>query len=271
MSANPWDRVVPLDVERLAAGYRSAGPTRFFCIDGFLDEAFAREVAAAYPDYASAAGMGREFKALHERLKVQVSDAARFPEPVRALHEALSSPAFLDAMERITGIEPLVADEELGGGGMHVMGPGGRLDVHVDFNVIRARRLHRRLNILVFLNEGWQPAWGGDFELWDPDVRRCLHSLAPIANRCVVFNTTETSFHGVAPVRCPRGVTRRSFAAYYYTREPAAEGQVPFHSTLFRRRPTEWWRGALLAPAERLARASLGRLRDALRRRAAGE
>jgi hypothetical protein len=260
-----------LDVERLAASYRSAAPTRFFCIDGFLDDAFAREVAAAYPDYESAAGMGREFMALHERLKVQVSDAARFPGPVRALHEALSSPTFLAAMERITGIEELIADAELGGGGMHVMGAGGRLDVHVDFNVIRDRGLHRRLNILVFLNQGWQPKWGGDFELWNPGVTRCLYSLAPIANRCVVFNTTETSFHGVAPVRCPRGVIRRSFAAYYYTEKPPVEGQGPFHSTLFRQRPTEWWRGALLAPAERFARASLGRLRGALRRRAAGE
>ena len=52
-------------------------------------------------------------------------------------------------------VTPLIADQELLGGGMHLMNVGGRLDVHVDFNRMEERALHRRLNILVFLNERW--------------------------------------------------------------------------------------------------------------------
>jgi Rps23 Pro-64 3,4-dihydroxylase Tpa1-like proline 4-hydroxylase len=155
------------------------------------------------------------------------------------------------------------------GGGMHVTGPHGRLDVHVDFNVIPQRRLHRRLNILVYLNPEWRDEWGGHVELWDRDVRRCYHSLKPRLNRCVVFETSETSFHGVSAVRCPEGIERRSFAAYYYTREPPPRWDGKMHSTIFRARPDERLREFVLMPAERLQRdlqAGLRRVRRGLGR-----
>jgi len=267
--SNPSELLNPIDVEAVAQRFRSAEPTRYFVLDDFLRPDFAREVMAAYPSYGQARELGHQFRAVNENLKVQVTDPQRFPDPVRRLSEALASDAFLATMSAITGIEKLRNDEEHSGGGMHLMGSGGRLDVHVDFNLIRERGLYRRLNILVFMNEGWKDEWGGQFELWDPRVERCVFRAAPLANRCVVFNTTETSFHGVCPIRTPRGVTRNSYAAYYYTREAPAEGTPDFHTTLFRPRPSEWWRQALLVPAERSARLLRGKL-DGLRRRLGG-
>lgn len=55
---------------------------------------------------------------------------------------------------------------------MHLMGSRARLDVHVDFNQDKARGLHRRLNILVFLNPDWRSEGNGRFELWDADVKQ---------------------------------------------------------------------------------------------------
>ena len=142
---------------------------------------------------------------------------------------------------------------------MHLMAPGGRLDVHVDFNLIRDRQLYRRLNLLVFLNERWEDAWGGHFELWDQDVKKCLFEAAPLANRCVVFNTTETSFHGVRPLQAPDGISRNSFAAYYYTKTPPDGTDGSFHSTIFKPRPNEWMRNTVGVPLEKLSR-KLGRV-----------
>ena len=54
--------------------------------------------------------------------------------PITELNTLLASESFLNDLSYITGIPRLIPDEQLVGGGLHVTGPGGRLDVHVDFN-----------------------------------------------------------------------------------------------------------------------------------------
>ncbi len=268
-SGSVWDFVNPLDAKALARQFREAAPIRFFHIDGFLRPEFARAVRDAYPAYEEASHLGREFRAVNEQLKVQICDADRFPEPVRQLARVLAAPELVETLTEITEIPGLLADDTLAGGGMHLMGSGGRLDVHVDFNYLEERGLHRRLNILVFLNDPWEESWGGNLELWDPEVRRCLRSFTPELNRCVVFNTTESSFHGVTPLRCPAGRTRNSFAAYYYTEQPPEGWDGTKHSTVFRARPSEWLRGHVLMPVEDIVRGNrvLRRVDRLLRRR----
>lgn len=246
--------IQPFDRDALKSQFDAAEPFRHLCIDGFLEPSFAREVAKAYPSFETALERGFSFNYVNERKKVQVTDSSKFPEPVSLLHQAISSEEFRDQLSYITGIPKLLADEALVGGGMHVTGPHGRLDVHVDFNYVPDRKLHRRLNILVYLNPDWRYDWGGEVELWDTDVRRCYQALRPVLNRCVIFETSEISFHGVAAVTCPPGVERKSFAAYYYTKEPPAGWDGTKHSTVFRARPDERWRGYVLMPAEQLQR-----------------
>ena len=255
-----------LDETATADAFRSAEPFPYFCIDDFLDDGFAREVSAAWPTFEAASAVGRQFTAVNERLKVQVTDPGEFPEHVARLAASLSSAEFMASLGAVTGIDELVWDPEYVGGGMHLMSSGARLDVHVDFNLIESRELHRRLNILLFLNREWRDEWEGQLELWDAAVKRCYASIEPRFNRCVVFATSETSFHGVREVLCPAGMSRNSFAAYYYTREPPPDWSGGQHSTVFRARPGEWWRGGVLMPAERASRALRGALRR-LRRR----
>lgn len=265
-----YDYLNPLDEDGIARRYRASRPFHHFVIDDFLRPEFAREVRRAFPSYAEAAAAGgHEFRAVNEKLKIQVTDPGKFPEPVQRLNEVLSSHELREALARITGIDHLLADPLLYGGGMHLMGSGGRLDVHVDFNFLREQSLHRRLNILLFFNEEWRGEWGGLTDLWDEEVRRRVAAFVPVFNRCLVLATTEKSWHGVTPIRSPQTVTRNSFAAYYYTKEapPAWDGQC--HTTIFRPRPDERWRHRLLVPAERSARIvrrGLARLKRAMAR-----
>ncbi len=258
--------IAEYDRDLIRAQFDAAQPYRWFTIAPFLDASFARELAASYPSFAQSRALGFEFKHLNEQRKVQISDSAKFPAAVKRLADALASPTFLADLEHITGIPRLLADPALEGAGMHLTGPGGRLDVHVDFNYLSERRLHRRLNILVYLNADWDPSWGGGVELWDRDVQRCHHTLAPELNRCVVFETSDHSFHGVQPVRCPPERARQSFAAYYYTAEAPPHWRGQSYDTIFRARPDEQLRGRVLMPLERAQR----RVQEGLQRVARG-
>src|SRR5581483_12413384 len=161
------------DRKALRHQFLNAEPFPFAKIDQFLDPTYAKEVAAAYPSFDLALSQGKSFNALNERKKVQITDASAFPEPVARLHKLLASPQFVADLSYVTSIPNLLADEQLVGGGMHITGPGGRLDVHVDFNFIEDRKLHRRLNLLLYLNPIWEDIWGGHIQLWDKDVKHC--------------------------------------------------------------------------------------------------
>jgi len=244
---NPFAR---FDLEKLRNQFVNGTPVPNIMIDNFLPVNEAKAVVAAFPDLQSALKLGETFKSVNERKKVQVSDYKKFSAPVAELNEALASPGFLADLAYITNIPNILADEQLAGGGIHITGPGGRLDVHVDFNFIKDRQLHRRLNLLLYLNEPWQKDWGGQFQLWDKDVQHCAATFDPIFNRCVIFETNEVSFHGVIPVSPTSPAPRRSFAAYYYTRKAPAHWTGLVHSTIFRSRPEEKIKGTVLMPIE---------------------
>ncbi len=140
----------------------------------------------------------------------------------------------------MTGIEGLIADPHFEGGGLHQIERGGHLKVHADFNRHPHTQLDRRLNVLVYLNRDWQPEYGGALELWNRDMSRSEAQILPYFNRCVVFSTTSTSFHGhPEPLNCPEGRTRKSLALYYYTKDRPASERRDEHNTLFQARPGE--------------------------------
>jgi Rps23 Pro-64 3,4-dihydroxylase Tpa1-like proline 4-hydroxylase len=240
------------DRETLRQQFVHAKPFPYVKIENFVDRSFAREVAASYPSFDDALGNGISFKTVNERKKVQITDSKKFSAPILRLHELLSSPQFLADLSYITGIPNLVADEQLVGGGVHVTGPGGRLDVHIDFNYMKERELHRRVNLLLYLNPTWQEEWGGEIQLWDKNVQFCEQQFSPALNRCVIFETSDISFHGVTPVSHTAPYPRLSFATYYYTREAPKNWQGDVHSTIFRARPDERFRKYVAAPAEKL-------------------
>jgi Rps23 Pro-64 3,4-dihydroxylase Tpa1-like proline 4-hydroxylase len=44
-------------------------------------------------------------------------------------------------------------------------------------------QLHRRLNVLIYFNEGWLPEWVPQLELWNQDVSERMGLFDPIVNR----------------------------------------------------------------------------------------
>ena len=155
------------------------------------------------------------------------------------LDKALSSPDFSKYIESVTGIKDLIFDPEYFGGGTHNNQQGHALAPHVDFNYHPRTRLHRRLNIIIYLNEEWESDWGGVLELrkdaWDPENREIV-SVLPMLGVCVIFETTEASWHGFDDIKLPeshKNISRKSFAIYLYTQDRPSEEVQAEHSTVY--------------------------------------
>ncbi|HEY9630314.1 MAG TPA: 2OG-Fe(II) oxygenase [Coleofasciculaceae cyanobacterium] len=227
-------------VDKHGENYKAAKPFPHVVIDNFLPETLLDSILGEFP--RAGAIEWQKFEAAAER-KLASKSELQMGEMTRFLLYQLNSSTFITFLERLTGVDGLIPDPHFEGGGLHQIEPGGFLKMHVDFNRNARLRLDRRLNLLVYLNKDWEEAYGGHLELWDKDVTQCSKKILPIFNRCVVFTTTDFSFHGhPEPLTCPEGETRKSLALYYYSNgRPASEirkGSAG-HSTLFRARPGE--------------------------------
>ena len=225
----------------LAGKYRTAQPFPHIAIDDFINADILRDLLTQFPGSEGLEYFDRD----QERLKYQYHPQICGPK-VRNLLTELNSQAFLAFLSAMTGYEGLISDPYYAGGGLHETKRGGHLGVHADFNVHGEMHVVRRLNLLVYLNDDWDEAWGGNLELWDTAMKSCQKKVAPIIGRAVVFNTSLDSFHGHPdPLACPPERSRRSIATYYYQSPVEGLANVPKRTTVFKPRPdskdrTDW-------------------------------
>lgn len=158
-----------------------------------------------------------------------------FPSAFKQLDALIRSQAFLKYVERLTGIEKLQYDPEYFGGGIRESRSGTFLPPHLDFNHHPASLTHRRLNLLFYFNPEWREEWGGNLQVHrDPNTFRgtsAVHSYMPLNNRCLIFETSEISWHGFDRLNMTDGRSRRAFTLYYYTEHRPNEESVKFHNT----------------------------------------
>ena len=131
----------------------------------------------------------------HEKL--EISDREQLGPATRALQDYLDSPPFLAFLSAVTGVEELLADEMHYAAGVHETPQGGRTMVHRDFAHHPVTRLHHRVNVLVYLNPGWQDDWGGQLELWRADMSELGARIQPLFNTMVVWETHAGTPHGL--------------------------------------------------------------------------
>jgi Rps23 Pro-64 3,4-dihydroxylase Tpa1-like proline 4-hydroxylase len=220
------------NIDELHSRYSSAHPFPHIVIDDFLDPELALQAMKDFPGLAPEEW--NSFIHANEK-KYSNTRPETWPPVLQGLLEVFQGERFVQFLTRLTGIEDLLIDESLMGGGLHYSGAGGFLNIHADFTVHPHRRTwRRRVNLLLYLNEQWQPEYGGDLELWSTDMKRCEQKVAPAGNRAVIFTTNADSFHGhPEPMRCPPELARKSLALYYFTQED----RPLVRSTEYRARP----------------------------------
>lgn len=232
-----YDRLGEIAATRPQA-YAAAQPYPHIVLDGLFDDWILDRILAEFPTPHDRNWTKHDFA---EEIKLQSKSERDIPLFTRHFLYALNSASFLRFLEKLTGIENLIGDPHFEGGGLHQIVSGGKLAIHADFNKHTSLGLDRRLNMLIYLNKGWKDEYGGHFELWGRDMSHMINKVAPLFNRVVIFTTSRYSYHGHPdPLNCPKEITRKSLALYYYTNGGGSDDEWSGrHSTLFQARPGE--------------------------------
>lgn len=220
--------------------FLSADPFKHVVIEDFFEPCFAEELLTQFPSFDTSLARNEAGRTGGKAVQTNIRTIG---PAYQRLYESIAGPAFLDFVSRLSGIPDLILDPKMFGGGTHDNLHGQELDPHVDFNYDEARQLHRRLNLIVYLNKEWRSEWGGALEIHSnprkPFENR-ISSYDPLFNRCVMFETNEYSWHGFPKIHLPedkRHLSRKSISIYLYTRERPPEEVAPLHATFYVQRP----------------------------------
>lgn len=214
-----------LALERRDA-YAKADPYPHAVIDGLLGDAVARRLAASFPGPDHPGWLRRDYAEQARLGQLQRTGFEGVDPALRHLLNELSSMAFLDFLATLTGVDGIIADPHFRGAGPTLTLPGGHLALHADFNRDRGRHLERRLTVLYYLSADWDPAWGGELELWDPSLSRC-ERYPPVLDRLIVMHHGDSFWHGhPTPLACPPGRGRAVVSSYYYVAAPTEEDEA---------------------------------------------
>jgi len=213
---NPSSIIDFAHLDREASHFReqwqSARPFEYVVIDGFGDPDKIERICQQFPD-PSTLNKSRDY--IFAKAKYEKNNFAAISDDFKEIYDELLSERFCGFLRFVTGL-PLFVDPDFHGGGLHSGGAGSYLDMHADFNV---HPLHsnwiRELNILLYLNDGWDSSWGGQLKLRHAGTGES-NEVEPLFNRCVIMLTKRHTLHGYDKINFPADKYRRSIAAYAY-------------------------------------------------------
>ncbi|HOX70271.1 MAG: 2OG-Fe(II) oxygenase [Dokdonella sp.] len=238
----------------IAERFARREPFRHVVIEDFFSADYAHRLLADFPSFERGNARNEAGELGNKSTVERVRDLST---AYRDLDELIKSSGFLDLIGNLTGVDKLLYDPFYFGGGTHENREGQDLDPHVDFNRHPIENWHRRLNLIVYLNPEWDDAWGGSLELHsDPRARdNRIKLVNPLFNRAVIFETTESSWHGFRRIELPedrKNLSRRSIALYFYTQDRPAEELADPHSTIYvdRALPAHFVAGKTLADVD---------------------
>ena len=213
--------------------FQHARPYKHIILDDFLAPDVAESLYANFPKMTQ---LRKHYKGLNENKSEGSSFDQYHSDFVRVLDAIKSEDFIKNWVEPVTGIDELTLPDDHRGAGVHQGRNGSFLDIHVDFSIHPVLHLHRRLNLLIYLNKDWKEEYGGHLELWNEDVSVLEKKVLVGFNKAVLFETTDTSYHGYDVINIPEEQSRKSIYSYYYS--PVGEG-VEYHDTIFKPRPSD--------------------------------
>jgi hypothetical protein len=142
---------------------------------------------------------------------------------INKTRQYLHSKKCIEWIEKESGIDGLVVDTYGTGEGVSLMEPKDYLDPHIDFDWNERIKLYRAVNLTIYLGS----VTGGEFTVWDEDMKMVTFSKSPKHNSAILFSHSETKAHGVKPVISGQRYAIRQF---YYRSEAICDNA---HQSLY--------------------------------------
>ena len=220
-----------------SSNYNNQAPFPHTIVDGIWDNELLKKVENDINNFNNWDGEKEFFGSVGKRF---CNTRNKLSDNINTILEICISPHFLKALEKITKEEGLIPDPYFEGGGIHSTHNKGFLKMHTDFNWNKKLKLYRRLNLIIFINSGWEENWGGHLNLGIKEKKN-IHiysKVLPIFNRTILFTTTESTYHGHPDfLNTPKNKSRNSIAVYYYvSRRPKGISMFKRTGTTYRKR-----------------------------------
>lgn len=210
--------------EKGFCNYKNSLPFSHAICDNFLKEDFLNKLVREFSSYDEK-NFWNEYNNQIE-VKKTCNEWNKFKKNIYTFFSILNSIEFVNLIKKFTGNNKLYPDYGLNGGGLHSHKSGGKLNMHLDYNIHPKIDLQRKINFLIYVTPNWKKSYGGELGFWSQHEKKkkpfkLIKTILPKFNRAVFFDTTMNSWHGlVNEVRAPKGICRNSFAAYYLTDPP---------------------------------------------------
>ena len=198
--------------DRLRISYLSAQPFPYLVIDNFCDQEKIEELYKQIPELDT---KSRDY--IFANNKFEKSNYMALGPLFEELNNDLISEKLNSFLSYISAKEVIV-DPVNHGGGLHQGKKNSSLDMHLDFNYHPLKPFwYREMNLLLYLNEGWEEEYKGHLKLRDLRTGEGKELGVPF-NRIIIQQCGPHTLHGYDPTNFPADKFRTSIATYAYTK-----------------------------------------------------
>ena len=196
--------------------FNKGRPFPYVVIDNFLKNKIAKKIEKEFPNFTD--------KELHEyrnycEIKKSTNLWNLFQPTTYQLISILNSSEFTNNIKKKLKMKNLYADPGLNGGGLHIMGKGGKLNPHLDYVIHPKLNIKRKFNLIIFVTSNWKDKNGGELCFFGKNKKNknmpgeMVKKIVPKFNRAILFDTSMYSWHAVSRILTTN--IRKSIATYY--------------------------------------------------------
>jgi Rps23 Pro-64 3,4-dihydroxylase Tpa1-like proline 4-hydroxylase len=210
---------------------------RHFTLDNLLPTEIAERIYANFPKPSQ-----MHLLSIPGKLKLRYSHLKDVSSLLQDINFAIQDPGVVALIEEITEIKNQVPDPSQYAGGISTLLKGYRLNPHLDNSHDVDRKHYRTVNVLYYVSPNWRLENGGNYELWDKEIKNCI-IVPSFFNRLLVMETNRTSWHAVNPVLCD--APRCCVFNYFFSEQSPEDEEFFFNGNSFRARPEQKIRRAI--------------------------